>query len=114
MMMSSEDRFIDAARTHGLATRQGNPVAANGAHDDLVLALQDLRRTPDRGVEFLRCELGNEDASVAAWAALYLLPFKEKEASEALQRVAAQDIPRISFGAEMVLQEWQAGRLEVE
>jgi hypothetical protein len=113
-MMNAENRFIDAARKHGLATREGDPSVANRAHDDLVTALQELRRTPDRGVAFLSDQLSNADASVVTWAALYLLPSKEKEASEALQRVAAQGLPRVSFGADMTLQEWRAGRLEVE
>ena len=113
-MTEVEDRFIDAARKHGVATREGNSRQTNKTNKDLVLALRELRCSPDRGIGFLSVQLGSDDASVVSWAALYLLPFKEKEATEALERVVAQEIPRVSFGAGMTLKEWRAGRLKVE
>ena len=114
MMTEVEDRFVDAARKHGLGTREGNPRMTNKAYDDLIVALREIRRTPDKGVAFLIGQLNNDDASVVTWAGLYLLPFREKEASHALERVASQGIPRMSFDADMTLKEWRAGRLEVE
>lgn len=114
MMTEVEDRFVDAARKHGVATRESDPRSANRAYNDLVAALRELRRSPDKGVAFLSTQLDSNDTSVVIWAGLYLLPFKEKEASEALERVVTQGIPRMSFDANMTLKEWRAGRLEVE
>ena len=114
MTMNPEDRFIDAARRHGQATQSGEPNLANAAHSDLVAALREIRHSPDRGTKFLIGQLNSDDASVVTWAALYLLPDRENEASEALQRVAKLGLPRVSFGADMTLTEWRAGRLEVD
>ena len=49
-----------------------------------------------------------------SWAALYLLPYREREAVQALDRVAHGDTGLVGLGAKTTLAEWRAGRLTVE
>lgn len=58
--------------------------------------------------------LDKGDLSIVRAAATYLLPLREVEAVQALERVAKDGSPLIAFGAEMTLKEWEAGRLSVE
>jgi hypothetical protein len=80
----------------------------------MVAALRELRLTPDKGVAFLQNVVANEDFGVAALAALYLLPYDPNRAIEVLEQIASAGIPRLSFRAEMTLQEWRGGRLRIE
>lgn len=80
----------------------------------VVSYAKDLRKSPDRGEEFLTSLLNDEDLSVVRAAATYLLPLREVEAVQALEEVAKDGPPLIAFGAEMTLKEWQAGRLSVD
>src|SRR5262249_39741249 len=113
-MMDPEKRFIEYARQQGEATREGDPDGANAAYQGLVAALRELRKLSDRGEHFLLTLLFDKDLSVVTWAALYLLPIREVEAIDALRRVVETRTPRISFDAEMTLEEWIKGRLTVE
>ena len=116
-MNEYEERFILAAKAHGSATREGDSRKTNRAYDSAVSAIKKIRMEPDRGARFLLEQLRSEDLSVVAWAASYLLPLEEgeEEAVLALQRVSREkDDPLISFGAETILKEWQAGRLSIE
>lgn len=98
---------------HGLHANEGGVRATNAAYANTVAALKALRSRPDRGERFLVGCLADSNPSVATADASYLLPDREAEAVEALQRVAlGKDL--IAFGAEMVLKEWRAGRLKVE
>lgn len=114
MEASAEDRFIEGAREHGEATVEGDAPATNKAYRKLALALREIREQPDRGDAFLASLLSNQDLSVVAWASTFLLFSRQREASEALQRVSKSASPLIAFGAEMTLKEWKAGRLKVD
>jgi len=108
---SAQDRFIAGARAHG---NQGDPELVNKAYADLHRALLDLRKGPDAGVAFLFGLLNDDDLSVATWAALYLLPHREDAAKAALRRVARIGVRLLAFNAEITLEEWNAGRLEID
>jgi hypothetical protein len=112
-MIDPELQFVQAAKQHGLHTIAGEPTAVNAAYDEIVAALQVLRASPDRGQRFLETCLTNNDPSVVCWAALYLLPFKERAATAALKRVA-RGKSWVAFDAQMTLDEWRAGRLKVD
>ena len=115
MMVNPEQRFIEAAREHGLSTREGGGVVAtNAAYDRIVSAVKALRASPDRGQHVLLNCLASDDPSVVTWAALYLLPLKERAAVAALRRIARSGVRLVSLGAEMTLKEWRAGRLKVD
>jgi hypothetical protein len=114
MMNGAEEQFLQSARQHGVSTLKGDTKSTNNAYASLVAALQELRSSSDKGVKFLHGLLSNSDPSVAIWAALFLLPFDERSATEALARVADSGVPRFAFDARVTLQEWRAGRLVVE
>ena len=114
MTIASQDRFVEGAREHGLYTVEGDAPATNRAYKKIILALKELRETPDRGESFLASLLQSEDLSVVTWAALYLLPSNPEEAVKALQKVASEGKSLIAFDAEMTLKEWRAGRLKVD
>ncbi len=54
--------------------------------------------------------LTDSDDNVQCWAASHLLQLDDERAEQALEAIAGGD-DIISFGAEMVLREWRAGRL---
>lgn len=107
-----EQRFVEAARSHGLHRNEGDPVPTNAAYDKTIAALRALQTLPDRGQGFLLACLENPDSSVVLWAAYYLLPQDETAAVNALERIA-RGVDRVAFDAETALQEWRAGRLTV-
>jgi hypothetical protein len=113
-MVSAANRFVQFAREHRRSTLQGEADDTNKAYASMVAALRELRQTTDKGVAFLRDTALDEDLGVATWAAFYLLPYDEPQATEILERIASAGIPRLSFGAQMTLREWRANRLIVE
>jgi hypothetical protein len=113
-MSTAQDRFVEQARQHGAATREGDHQATNRAYYAMMDALREIRAEDDRGVKFLSGCLVDEDPSVITWAALHLLPYREDEALTALQKVADGGFGLISFGAETTMEEWKAGRLVIE
>ena len=114
MIMSSEEIFVEGARQHGEGTIDGDAPVTNRAYKKLISALREIRKTPDRGENFLNSLLDSDNPSIVIWSALHLLPFRENEAVLALQKVAETAPPLIAFGAEMTLKEWRAGRLKVD
>jgi hypothetical protein len=114
MKILPQDRFVEAAKEHGQGIVEGEPQKTNRAFDRVVSAIRDLRKSPDKGEEFLIGLLDEEDLSIVRAAATYLLPLREVEAVQALEKVARYGLPLIAFGAEMTLKEWRAGRLKVD
>lgn len=114
MAITAEDIFIESAKDHGNGIVEGDPKKTNRAYDRVVSAVKELRKNSDRGEAFLVGLLDGEDCSVVRAAATYLLPLREMEAVQALERVAKDGLPLIAFGAEMTLKEWRAGRLSVD
>jgi|MedtruStandDraft_1076414.scaffolds.fasta_scaffold69656_1 hypothetical protein len=114
MEVLPQDRFIEAAKEHGQGIVEGEPQKTNRAYDRVVAAIRDLRKSPDKGEEFLMGLLDKEDLALVRAAATYLLPLREVEAVQALERVTKDGLPLIAFGAEMALKEWRAGRLKVD
>ena len=110
----AEQQFIESARLHGLYTRHRQFAATTAEYNKIVAALRVLRALPDRGQDFLLGCVTDPDPSVVTWAALYLLPYRENEAVQALSRVTQSDTGLIGLGAEKTLEEWRAGRLTVE
>jgi hypothetical protein len=111
---SSQREFVEAARQYGLQMSNHQFAATKHEYDKIVGALRALRQSPDQGESFLLTCLSDPDPSVVTWAALYLLPYREHEAVQALSRVAHGDAGLVGLGAETTLAEWRAGRLTVE
>jgi len=114
MSESAESRFVKFAKEHRRSTLSGGSEETNLAYKNMIKALHEIRSTPDKGVNFLREVASEDDKGVAAWAALYLLPYDETKAIEVLEQVASLGVPRLSFGARITLSEWKAGRLKVD
>ena len=108
-----EEEYREAAERHGTNTISGDYKKTNKAYDDLVKVLHRMRQLDDRGESILLRAAQDHTNSVACWAATHLLPLSEQEAIKVLERIASGQGP-IAFDAEMVLEEWRAGRLTVE
>lgn len=105
-------RFREASAAQGVAMDKGMADAANDAHDAQALVLQRMRTLPDNGRSVLVGLLQDADPYVRSHAATALLPIDEAPALAVLEEVAKlRRMPIVSFNAEMVLQEWRAGRL---
>jgi predicted TIM-barrel enzyme len=105
-------RFREASAAQGVAMDKGMADAANDAHDAQALVLQRMRALPDNGRSVLVGLLQDADPYVRSHAATALLPIDEAPALAVLEEVAKlRRMPIVSFNAEMVLQEWRAGRL---
>jgi hypothetical protein len=112
MVADPERQFLEAARRHGLYTRDRDFLATNVEQDKKIAALKALRTRPDRGQSFLLTCLADSDPSVVTAAASHLLP--DKRAVEALERVARGGTDFVAFDAEGILEEWRAGRWSAE
>ena len=110
---SPEEKYRDAARRHGEYTLKGDSVSTNLAYYELMSALRDIRRLANRGEEVLLRLTTDNDVSVVGWAASHLLPLQEDVAKNALENVAGGK-GLVAFSAEMVLKEWNAGRLKID
>jgi hypothetical protein len=104
-------RFREAAIAHAAGTNEGNAREANRAFDRKITAVKAMRTTPDRGKGHLTEMLFDPEVAVRYSAATYLLPLDEPAAVFVLEEVARGNHKLVSFGAEMVLKEWRAGRL---
>jgi hypothetical protein len=107
-------RFSDAARRHGAHTLEGDAKRTNRAYKSLIGALKELREAPDHGVALLSDLLSDDDPSVGTWAALFLMPFDEPNASAALRKIAENGTSLVALGARVTFREWQAGRLRID
>ena len=86
--------------------------SANKEYRKMMLALKDIRKTPDRGLAFLT-GLTHDDDDLALSAAVDLLPLDEKLAIRTLKKIA-KGPGENGFVAEMTLREWKAGRMKVD
>ena len=112
--MTPEEQFRESARRHGGFTIQGDARSANREQASIVAAVRLLRETPDKGARYLSQLLDDVDLSVVVWAALYLLPMDERRALAALTNASRSGRQLHALNAEMVMKEWEAGRLKVE
>jgi len=111
--MTSEsllDIYVQAAIRHGEATLQGNADKGNAEYDALMEALEAMHASLDGERGPLTSILDHPDPSVRAWAATHLLRIDPDKALPVLCRVSALS-GIIGFGAEMVIKEWNKGRL---
>jgi hypothetical protein len=75
--------------------------------------LAELRGRTDRGESILMELLNHPNGWVRLDAATDLLPLRAELASAVLENLASGAQSLLEFIAEMVLREWQAGRLNV-
>ena len=104
--------FREQADIHGIALDSGDYKKGNPAHDKVIRALSEFRKQDDRGCAILTNLIKDENPHIRGWAATYLLPLDEDAAVQTLTLLQQEPLMR-GFGAEIVLQEWRAGRLQL-
>lgn len=102
--------FEEAAIAHDIATEKGDYKTANKSHAMIMNVINFLKEQNE--VISLLEFLNHPAEGVSAWAATYLLPVLEKEASNTLERIAAGKGIR-SFAAQITLKEWKKGNLKL-
>lgn len=107
-------QYMEAALKHGAATDEGDHKAANRAFKELVKATKALRNLPDRGEQILIGMLGQENPYVVCASATHLLPINSDLALKALGKIATANKGLCSMNAQMVIREWEAGRLVID
>lgn len=111
--MKAKDRYIAEAAEYGRCSERGDSEGGNAAYDRMKAALAELRTHHDRGRSALVELLDQPDGWVKLLAATHLLPLQPDLASTVLEKLASGPKGDLRFDAEMVLQEWRAGRLKV-
>ena len=111
--MDAADDYVSAATEYGRCTETGDFRTGNAAFARLTAALAQLRLRPDRGEEPLVKLLTHPNGWVKSNAATHLLPLRPELAVAILENLAEGPQGHLAFDAKMVLQEWQAGRLNV-
>lgn len=102
-----------AALEHGRATEEGDPKAANRAHDLITSIRHELM---DRGRDsemMISNLLQAPEPWVRSWAATDLLGVAPDAAVPVLEEIAQEQRGYLGLQARMVLQEWRAGRLRL-
>jgi len=104
--------YAASAQVHGAATKEGEYERANAAHDVVLDAYRKLRAAGDEGIRALQELMEHHNDSVRCWAATHCLPTAQAKA-EAVLMDLAEGMGAIAFTAEIVLEEWHKGTLEV-
>lgn len=103
-------RYTNAARAHGAATRKGDHKGANRAYGDLLAAYQALKGKDAR--EDLVLLLKHADPGVRVWAARHTIDLAPDEARPVLEAIASTTGPE-SIDASMLLEQWRSGKLQI-
>jgi hypothetical protein len=103
------ERYRECAKRHGKATIVGDSDSTNIAYDDLILVFRKLRNS--KLLDCLESLLEDSNEHVRCWAATHYLLVDERKATKTL-RTLSKGTTITAFTAEMVLAEWQGGRLE--
>ncbi len=106
-----QDAYLSACRDYGKALDEGNSRRANRAQKEKERALERLRVSPDQGRAFLTSLLRDENGYVRCAAATHLLRLDEAAAVHALETLRSDGPPFSRVTAQIVLEEWRAGRL---
>ena len=103
--------LIESSQKHHVATKNGDYKEGNDNYDLIVKAVNFL--IENDSLEDLKKLLLHEEVGVRLMAASFLLKYYEKESTAVLEDIISSSIPHLSFGAEMVLQEWKKGTLNL-
>lgn len=110
MEINDLEKLVQDYRTASLQTGLWNDAEnANQAHDRLHKLYKILRTTPE-GQEAISRLMADSDPYVRLWAASHSLFWKPDDARKVLEQIAACG-GLLGFDAEMVLKEFDAGRL---
>lgn len=102
--------FEESSLRHSDATEVGDYKAANKNYDSIVEATSFLKK--QNAIDSLIPFLKHNFLGVRLWAASYLLPSYEKEATKTLQEISLKNGIH-SLTAKTTLSEWQKGNLKL-
>jgi hypothetical protein len=107
--------FSDIAIAHHQLLLKRKIKAANELFDRNYWDFgRTFRSLPDKGKAALLALTWHEDPAVRAHAAFLLLPLDERQALKVLTDLAGKGLPWISTNAKITVEEWKAGRLDIE
>lgn len=112
MTNSLIDTYLQNAIEHGKATDSGNHKKANKYHDELIKTFKKLREEENSWVSLLENLMKHDNDHVKCWAATHLLSEIEAKATKVLEELKNGN-GISSFNAEMVLDEWKNGTLQL-
>lgn len=104
--------YAEAARLHGVHTREGDFRATNTAFERLAKLAQLIKSRGAEGEEVFLGLLSNGDGSVRLWAAYDLLPLQPAPAAAELERLANGPPSPVRLNAEGVLEQWRSGNFK--
>ncbi len=103
--------YAKAAAQHGYWTISGNSRETNRQFEIVAGVYRELRSRGSEAQRALLRLLSHDDIAVRGWAAAHALEFAPEDRQLVLEEIART--PGIlGFEAQMVLQEWRAGRLK--
>lgn len=105
MITKMLNAFEQAARRHSEAEVECNGRVCNRSYAKLIKVVSYLKE--NNSMDELRIFLKHENPGVRAWAATFLLPTNEKEASDVLSSLSKEGIHVLSYSAELTLREWR-------
>ena len=102
--------YRETAILYGNSQEQGNAARCNAASDKLDDLRASLRREYPDWRDKIRALLDDENRLVRWCAAVDALDFAPDEGLRVLRTVASGPRGMVRFDAEMVIEEWEAGR----
>ncbi len=103
-------KFETAAENHEKASETGDYKTGNKNYKELIKAVNYLKAQNE--ILLLSKFFDHSSVGVRIWAATYMLPIKEDEATKVLENIAKEDNFH-AFTAKLTLQEWQKGNLKL-
>lgn len=105
--------FVQAAKKHYAATMTGDHESANRQAKELHKAFQNIVALGSDARDALLAKTNDDDAAVAAMAAVYSLKHNTERSLTALKRIAA-DPGLIGLEAQQALKRWEEGTWQLE
>jgi Domain of unknown function (DUF2019) len=92
----------------------GKIADANRTFDKIYKLAVQIRHLPDKGAEFLLDMISHPHRNVRVKSAYLLLPLDAQRALKELKELTKSDLVEERIDADMCIQEWNAGRLDVD
>jgi hypothetical protein len=109
-----EQEFVTSAIAHHELAVSGDIKGSDAAHKKVASAMKTISQQQDKGESFLIEAIKDNRTSVRLWAATYLLPINTRTALSTLNSIRDGDCPwQLQAMAEVVIDQWKNGRLEL-
>ena len=107
-----EAEYRKCAKAFGMAVELGDAKATKKNYDKLLTIGPKLRAHGMQGEAVLRRLMRDRSDAIASWAATDSLPFAEAEGLAVLDAIGKK-AGSIAFDAEMIAEQWRAGKLKI-